>query len=483
MQKRLLQDVVSKDQSVRGLRFEGLYDTLPEREGATMRIPPRKKAPVDGHLPSTQPRQSKSRHLSFESSIPPRPPRTPFRSSGSASERPMGKIFGIGTLVVIGVILVGAFIAMSTVFAGATVTVYPKQAKDTLIDGSFVAQSKPQGTELSYTTLVLERVAEETVEATRQEQVEEFASGDITIFNTFDENPQRLIRNTRFEVKGVTTPEGIPLIYRIRDSIDVPGVSVNASGETVPGSVTVTVYADQPGEAYNLEQAEFSIPGFQGTSRFEKFYARTTAPLSGGFSGNRLTVEDAVKTAAQNRLHASIKEELMREITSGADMPEAKLFFPSGAFMTYESLPDQEQSEQSLSIRERGILTAILFDEPEFSSRMAASALADYDNNPVTISNPESLDVSVNRLETDDIEWDQDTYTVRVRGRITLLWLFNEDKLRSDLLGIENDQEILRSILFERHPGITRAEINNRPFWRSTLPDEPEDITITTLLD
>ena len=74
---------------------------------------------------------------------------------------------------------------------------------------------------------------------TGEEAVEVKASGKIMVYNNFSSEPQRLIIRTRFETK-----EG--LIYRIPESIVVPGKTVKMGWET-PGSKEIGVFADEPG--------------------------------------------------------------------------------------------------------------------------------------------------------------------------------------------------------------------------------------------
>ena len=151
-------------------------------------------------------------------------------------------------------------------FSGAKVIITPKQNR-TLIDVSSVAVLDGSAEELSYEIMTIEETSSKKIAATGREEIEEKASGRIVIFNDFNTSSQRLIKNTRFE-----TSEG--LIYRINKSVVVPGQKTE-DGEKVPGSVEVTVYADEAGEGFNIGLMDFTIPGFKGSPRFAKFYARS----------------------------------------------------------------------------------------------------------------------------------------------------------------------------------------------------------------
>ena len=92
------------------------------------------------------------------------------------------------------------------------------------------------------------------------------AQGTITVYST-ETKAQDLINNTRFE-----TPSG--LIFRIHAPITVPPAT--SSG---PGSVTATVYADQPGASYNVAATSFTVPGLQNTPEYTEVTAKSTTAM------------------------------------------------------------------------------------------------------------------------------------------------------------------------------------------------------------
>ena len=210
-------------------------------------IPPKRSIrniPIDRAKKETQPLQEShdENTNTEEAPVPPRRPRRPRnRALGYRRRSRMPKVLGLiigGVLVIIIV-----FFVLSAVFAGATVTVTPREAEIS-VDGTFTARTEPEIGELAFDVISVEKEVSREVNPTGEELIERPASGNIVVFNDFSEKEQRLINNTRFE-----TPEG--LIYRIPESIVVPG-QYEKDGETLPGSIEVTVYADSPGEEYNI---------------------------------------------------------------------------------------------------------------------------------------------------------------------------------------------------------------------------------------
>src|SRR3989338_1226753 len=194
--------------------------------------------------------------------------------------------------------------AFTLLFSGAKVVVTPKQ-RTVLVDSQFSAFKTPSVGELGYEIMTVTKEGSAEAAPSGESNVEEKASGTITIYNDYSTAPQRLIRNTRFQ-----TPEG--LIYRINESIVVPGQS--KSGTTVsPGSIEVVVYADEAGEKYNIGLTDFTVPGLAGTARFTTIYARSKTPMSGGFVGREKVVNEQDGEEAKATLKEALKEELILE--------------------------------------------------------------------------------------------------------------------------------------------------------------------------
>ena len=131
-------------------------------------------------------------------------------------------VFGTITAILIAVFIV----SMMTVFASATITVIPKSENLDVDMKIAVANDAVEGS-IRYEVLKLSKTKTISVPATGEEAVEIKATGKIMIYNNFSFEPQRLIVRTRFE-----SPEG--LIYRIPESVVVPGKSVKNGVET-PG--------------------------------------------------------------------------------------------------------------------------------------------------------------------------------------------------------------------------------------------------------
>jgi len=365
------------------------------------------------------------------------------------------------------IVIVVLVLAFSLLFSGAKLTITPKQNK-TLVDARFVAALDAGAGELAYEIMTIEKTDSKKITATGKEEIEEKASGKIVIFNDFNTSSQRLIKNTRFE-----TPEG--LIYRIDRSIVVPGQKTE-NGEKVPGSIEVTVYADEAGDNFNIGLTDFTVPGFKGSPRFDKFYARSKTPMTGGFIGEKLTADPADVETAKNELHTELKEQLLNEAFS--QKPDEFYLFEDAVFVEFESQPSVEADDE-VEVIEKAILYGVLFNKEKFASHIAENTLAAFDEGSVSIADISTL--TINTFDKEDARpWEDGEFAFGVSGNAHIVWTFDEEQLKEDLSG--RAKAALPTVL-SGYPSIEQAEVVLRPFWKRSFPDKVGKIKIERVLE
>lgn len=121
------------------------------------------------------------------------------------------------------------------------------------------------------------------------------AFGELTVYNTFSSEPQKLIVNTRF-----LSLEG--KLFRLKEGIVVPGAVMKAGKVVTPGSVSATVIADQEGSAYQIEPTRFTIPGLVGTPQYASFYAVSKNKMRGGGEKGGFVITTSDKEKAKKDL-------------------------------------------------------------------------------------------------------------------------------------------------------------------------------------
>jgi hypothetical protein len=359
---------------------------------------------------------------------------------------------GAVAVVILGVVI-------SNIFHSAKVSVTPK----TLIadvSTSLVAKKNAGGADLPFAPLSIKKIGAVTVKASGEEQVDKKASGTIVIYNNYSTAPQRLIKNTRFQ-----TLEG--LIFRIDQSVVVPGKK-----GTIPGSVEAVVYADEAGEKYNVGLKDFTIPGFKGDPRFTAFSAKSkpSAPLAGGFSGVMKVVSDADRKTAQSEIEKNLRAELLKDAEAG--LSSDSVLFDNAYLITFLPLPQENLSNDQVTIREEGTISGFVFDKKMLSTFVARQKVNEYKNEPILIEN--ISDLSFTPKKEIHPATDSDV-TFTLSGNAHFVWVYDEVTLKGALTGKSRDEV---PVAIQEFPMITKIDISMSPFWRRSFPDEISRITI-----
>ncbi len=354
-------------------------------------------------------------------------------------------------------------LVLSASFTGVTLTVTPKTELAT-VHHPFTAL-RVATAPLHFEVVPIRETAETTIPADTAKKVSERASGTIVIYNNFSSKPQRLIKNTRFE-----TEDG--LIYRIAQSVTVPGTTVKG-GRTLPGSVEAIVYADSPGKEYNIPLADFTIPGFKtDKARFAGFYARSKTPMTGGFDGVVKTPSDEALTRVRAALRADLDVRVTKKL-QGA-VPKGFILFDGARTLTRESPVPEERGTNLALVRETVVGAAYLFKREDLARAVAAAVFPSYQGS-VPLEIPELNALSF-RL-TDPLKADReavDTLRFTLDGTARVVWLYDETKLRSALVGKQKAE--LAGVLGS-FPTIERVDMVMRPFWSTRFPDNPKKIS------
>lgn len=357
------------------------------------------------------------------------------------------------------ILLVGVAIGVvSTIFHRAYVSVTPNAFSVNVQEN---LEATPDSQTLPYQEVSVTDTASQTVAATGSQQVEDHASGTITIYNAFSTSEQRLIANTRFETSG-------GLIFRIHSPVVVPGYTMEA-GVKSPGTVTATVYADQAGDTYNVPASNFTIPGLTNATQHRLIYAQSIASMTGGFIGMQAVVDPTLRSQTVTDLESSLDRSLRAKITAAT--PEGSLVFDDSVTITYTENPDSIQGSGAV-ISVSGAAIAPAFEENDLAHQIGATNTVSY-SGPLSIKDPAALTVTVNPTSAIGTET---PLTVSVSGTADLLATFDEGALAKDLAG-KNKGDIQN--VLPNYPAISAIDVKIYPFWISSLPSDPSKIEIS----
>jgi hypothetical protein len=422
-------------------------------------IPPSRRRMMEASNPTSVP----------VSSVPP-PNSTNFSDTTAPQVPPRprmqiktGRSFPYGTAL-IALLVIALSAGALYVFSGAKVEI-TQNNQETTVSGDFTATAGT-GSDLSYSVLSVNKSAYAGVPAESTETANDSAQGTITILNA-QSTAQTLITNTRFQ-----SPAG--LIYRIHSPITIPAESATA----VPGSVTATVYADQPGQQYNIGATTFTVPGLQGSSSYTLVTAKSSQPIAGGFTGTRASVSSDTDTREQSTIQSALASTLQAQILN--QVPSGYVLVPGSTFNSYQPLPDTATTTTTVEVGVQGTMTAVVFPEDELAKAIAYKNVGTYSGEPVTLSSVSDLELTpttppASTTAASDLT-STGTFNFSLSGNTTIIWKVDPTKIAGAVAGKTRDsaQQILSGFT-----EVSKAVLILRPFWSTTFPIDPAHIQVT----
>lgn len=376
-------------------------------------------------------------------------------------------------LTTVVVVLIGAIFGLSALLSKTTLTVFP-EFREPVVNAEFIAYPDRRDNSLSYEILTIDEVGEKQVQASGEEYVESQAKGVIEIIKTTP-GSERLIKNTRFR-----TPDG--LVFRIQESVVVPGALKDTSGALVPGTIQAEVFADTVGQEYNLAaNTRFDVPGFKESNLNELYsaiYAINREAFTGGYKGQKFIINDAELSTARQELQLTLRTKLLEKVNT--EKPAGFTTFPGSIAISYVALPTVSYGENLVTIREQAVLQLPLFKQDEFASYIAKETISTYNNEPVRIVDPNALTFSYNDLAINSSNLaNQTALNFKLTGKPLIVSEFNAEQLQKDLAG---KAKTSISTVLTAHPGIKSARVAAKPFWRRSFPEDPTAITIVEVI-
>jgi len=298
--------------------------------------------------------------------------------------------------------------------------------------------------------------------ASGKEKVERKAKGTLIVYNAYSSEPQVLVQNTRF-----VSPAG--KVFRLNAKTVVPGAKI-VNNKIEPSKIEVAVTADGAGEEYNVPPAAgWRIPGFQGTPRYDGFYAESVRAMDGGMVGEvpKATEEDI--KSARSEVLASLQKSLESEakilMTS-----RFKLFDEGRAFQVLAEKAEAAGSDGSFGYFMEAEARYLVFEEEMLKNALRDKVVAALDNKEVNVREfkveygKPSADFAAGRL------------AFSASGELTLVADIKTSELKAKILGA-SEEKLKQAVFFL--PGLEKANVSLWPFWVSRVPKNPDRVGIS----
>ena len=286
--------------------------------------------------------------------------------------------------------------------------------------------------------------------------------GTVLISNSYSTEPQSLVATTRLE-----SPEG--KVFRLLEGVTIPGM---VSGN--PGTIEASIIADQAGSEYNIAGTKFSIPGFKGGAKYEKFSAQSSKGMAGGSqatgSGATVISKDDFEKAemkAKQLAKEAFMTSLEQNMASGERLLEENLEINGEASST---LPIIGTTATSFSYKNTFKIRGMIFSETAIREKILAKGEQSIND---VVFRPVSLSLSYGETIPD---YEGKKVRLKVHAIVDSESVIDKDKLLQDLLGKDGDgvNEVLTS-----YPAIKKIEITFKPQWfTSVVPSSASRVTV-----
>ena len=129
-------------------------------------------------------------------------------------------------------------------------------------------------------------------------------------------------------------------------------------------------------------------------------------------------------------------------------------------------------------LRKKATATAVIFDKGALARAIVSQVIPDAVNDVVKITNLESFQFSYPNTPSLDLN-SNSPINFNLSGEAQFVWVFDENKLKSDLLGLSKSDV---NTLIASYPAISEAWIKTQPFWNQTIPKDPAKVTFINTL-
>jgi hypothetical protein len=379
------------------------------------------------------------------------------------------KIFKKTTWIFLATGLVVAAVAGYFIFPSATIILTPK--KETISFSATITADKNMN-KVDYS---LKKIPTQLVRVEKTETKEFSATGAggsgskakgiITVYNAYSSASQTLVATTRF----VSASTG--KLFRTTQTITVPGAKTE-NGQIVPSSIDVEVMADVGGTEYNIGPSDFSIPGFAGSPKYEKFYGKSKETMSGGSSGGENSISSGDLDNARKTMLAEFSAE-QKNILNGQIADNMKAFQEAIKEEEPEitfSLPVGTATKKfTATIKFRSV--ALVFEEAQMSDladRLISAQLMDKRR---AVEN--TRQIAYDKIQV-NFERGQIFFTAKFSQNA--VWKIDISDLKEKIL--EKNEEEIRKTLGQM-PAIANAKISFWPFWVKKMPSQVDKIKVT----
>lgn len=372
------------------------------------------------------------------------------------------------------VVLIGGItgvLSLHFFFAKVWIIVHP-YTREVTAKASMTARAGIEGTDIekSISALIIneEKSLTRLFPATGISTEEGRARGTIRVFNGFSTFPQKLVAQTRF-----LSEDG--KLFRSPGAVVVPAGRMEG-GSIIAGFLDIEVVAAESKEEYNIGPSNFSLPGLFGNPAYTTITGKSSEPMTGGSKTEVSVVTESDLNAARDALMAELQQDVRESL-------EGKV--PEGMILLSDAV-DLRVVQASSPIK-----AAAPLDNFNFSVKVQGVAIvfskADVENAAKTLlanltEGGEKIAERADSIEYENVEMNMSAQSLSFDMRASTRTYKEIDpvEFKARLAGISKDEAALALSL---NPSLQKAEILLFPFWLTYLPQDPNKVEVSIVID
>ena len=363
--------------------------------------------------------------------------------------------------VVVFLLLVAAFLTLPKV----SIKVQVKSENFTKSQGLQISAEEPTNLDQNIfagNLIDLTREKEEKFIATGKKNLGGKAEGTLTLYNYWDSSAQGLEKGSKFSSSSKT--------FVSKNSVTIPGTSIRG-GNIVPGTATVEIEAENPGEEYNVKAGRFTIVGLPAAQQ-EKIYGQASKDLSGGFSKEVTVVSGEDFDRAKDKLTKAVEENLHQELEEKAQGMEVLDKAIQMETVEVESSTEAEAEANEFTFKAKVRLRVMVFERALFDKFVinCLEKQVPYDKMITLGPNDSIMPAEI------EPKYDQGRLNLKVEVTAKISSRVDREKIKKDLVGKGKTaaEEYLDNLA-----GAAGFQINFSPsFWLKRIPNYPRSLKV-----
>lgn len=297
------------------------------------------------------------------------------------------------------------------------------------------------------------------------------AKGTVVVYNGYSSEPQTLIATTRLEAENGK-------IFRLVKNVVVPG-STTVGGQTKPGAIQAEIVADQAGSDYNMDSVKFTIPGFAGGPKFDKFYATSDSAITGGSSEGQVEtslgkVTQADFDAAKQKAEAAFKEKIMQSAKD--KLSDGEILLEQAQKISISKSSSSAKvgtATDSIEWTVGGSIKSLVFNENDVK-KVVLDSITENNDKTGKIKN-EISKIDYGSVEPD---FDKPSLKIRVYCEVNSVPVLDTEQIKKELLG-KNDSQL--ADILRKYTTIKSANVEFSPSFITKIPSYSSRVTIEVL--